>query len=125
MVGRVGDRALNDGASRTASARPSHTAYAIVNYGSPCPERERSTAELSPLYVQERFTCQGIGSALLAHAENLVVGHTGNPLWLSINTKNVRAMAFYEAHGYTKIGVSQFRLGNADHENNVLVAPGA
>ena len=35
------------------------------------------------------------------------------------------AIAFYAKHGYTKVGITFFELGNENHENLVLVGPDA
>jgi len=42
-----------------------------------------------------------------------------------VNSANIRAKAFYTKHGYTSIGITNFRLGNEEHENLVLVGPDA
>ena len=99
--------------------------YALVNVGVSCPEPTSSTIQLATLYVQEHFAGKGVGSALLAMAEALAAEHAGKPLWLTVNAKNNRAIAFYAKHGYTKIGVTQFRLGERDHENHVFVGSNA
>lgn len=99
--------------------------YALVNYRSPCPNQASFTAELATLYVQEHFTGKHVGSALLANVEASAIERTRSPLWLSVNANNKRALAFYAFHGYCKIGVCQFKLGNECHENHVLVAKDA
>ena len=97
--------------------------YARIGFGAVCSERSASTAELTTLYVQEHFTGQGVGSALLAQAETLVWQRTGQALWLTVNAQNARAIAFYTAHAYSKIGTAWFVLGGERHENHVLLAP--
>jgi ribosomal protein S18 acetylase RimI-like enzyme len=47
------------------------------------------------------------------------------PIWLKTNSQNSRAIAFYAKHGYTKIGITFFELGNEKYENVVLVGPAA
>jgi GNAT superfamily N-acetyltransferase len=108
-----------------AEANANLIGYARVDFGNPCPHRVACTAELATLYVQEHFTRKGVGSALLSRMEALAMKCTSNPLWLTVNAKNARAITFYARHGYPTIGVSQFRLGSEDHENNVLVAKAA
>ena len=98
--------------------------YARIGFGAVCPALSASTAELATLYVQEHFTGQGVGSALLAQAQALVQQRTKQPLWLTVNAQNARAIAFYAAHGYSKLGTDWFMLGGERHENHVLVAPG-
>ena len=98
--------------------------YARIGFGAVCPERSASTAELATLYVQEHFTGQGVGSALLAQAQALVWQRTQQPLWLTVNAQNARAISFYVTHGYSKLGTAWFALGGERHENHVLLAPG-
>jgi diamine N-acetyltransferase len=45
------------------------------------------------------------------------------PIWLKTNSQNSRAIAFYAKHGYTKVGITFFELGNEKHENVVLIGP--
>ena len=95
--------------------------YALVDPGVPCPASPSFTVQLATLYVQEHFAGKGVGAALLAVAEALAAEHSNKPLWLNANATNNRAIAFYAKHGYTKVGVAQFRLGERDHENHVFV----
>ena len=95
--------------------------YALIDVGVSRPEPTSSKAQLATLYVQEHFVGKGVGSALLAMAEALAAQNATKPLWLTVNAKNHRAIAFYAKHGYTKIGATQFRLGDNDHENHVFV----
>jgi len=99
--------------------------YAVVTFDAECPAAAGSTTELATLYVQEHFAGRGIGSSLLAQAAALAARRCGTPLWLTVNAKNSRAIAFYRDRGYTKIGISQFRLGSEDHENHVLLGGNA
>ena len=94
---------------------------AIVNIGTPCPEFTGAKAELATLYVQEHFAGKGVGSSLLNQAELWAGQRTENPLWLTVNSKNTHAIAFYAKRGYTAVGVTYFKLGHESHENLVLV----
>jgi ribosomal protein S18 acetylase RimI-like enzyme len=95
--------------------------YARVDVGASCAEAASATAELATLYVQEHFIGKGAGSALLGHAEAVAFERTGNPLWLKVNARNNKAIAFYARRGYTKIGIAYFSLGGDEHENLVLL----
>lgn len=95
--------------------------YAVLSYGSTCPLPCSSHAELSTLYVQAPFTGQGLGTELLTEAASCARQRAGCALWLTVNSHNSRAVAFYAKHGYAKLGITQFRLGDADHENLVLI----
>jgi ribosomal protein S18 acetylase RimI-like enzyme len=99
--------------------------YARVTSGTACPVPTRSAVELATLYVQEHFIGQGVGRALLGQAEQWARQRAGTSIWLTVNSRNLRALAFYEKHGYTRLGITHFTLGHAQHENLVLGGPHA
>jgi len=79
--------------------------------------------EIETLYIQESLTGRGIGSALLAHAREIAMTRTGTKaVWLAVNSRNVRAISFYQSRGLTQDGVTYFELGGTKHENIVMVA---
>lgn len=98
---------------------------AVVRLGMPCPAGTIAKAELQTLYVQEHFIGQGVGKALLGAAEAAARQRSGGPLWLTVNARNARAIAFYGRRGYEKVGTATFVLGEGRHENHVLVGRGA
>ena len=99
--------------------------YAVVSASAACPIPSVSGAELATLYVQEPFLGKGVGALLLKHVELWAMERMRAPIWLKTNSQNSRAIAFYAKHGYTKVGITFFELGNAKHENVVLVGPAA
>jgi diamine N-acetyltransferase len=68
----------------------------------------RRRIELQTLYVQEHFIGQGVGKALLQAAEAKAREHSGCPLWLTVNARNAKAIAFYERQAYSKVGTAHF-----------------
>lgn len=94
---------------------------AVVKFGVPCPASERSSTELETLYVQEPFVSQGVGKLLLQAAQAKAREHVNTALWLTVNAKNSRAIAFYQNLGYSKVGTTYFVLGAGRHENHVLI----
>jgi len=94
---------------------------AVVKFGAQCPTGARSAVELQTLYVQEHFIGRGVGKALLQAAETKAREQSGSALWLTVNAKNARAIAFYEHQGYSKIGTTYFVLGEGRYENHVLI----
>jgi len=95
--------------------------FAVVKRGAACPaEGVASTVELQTLYVQAHFLGHGVGKALIAAAEEVAQ----SALWLTVNAKNDRAIAFYARQGYEKVGTTYFVLGEGRHENHVLVGQG-
>ena len=98
---------------------------AVVKFGAPCPAGNASSAELQTLYVQEYFLGCGAGKSLLRAAEAEAKRRSNGVLWLTVNAKNARAIAFYAHQGYAKIGTTYFVLGEGRHENHVLVGADA
>ncbi len=95
--------------------------YATVTGSNLCPAPASAKVELATLYVQEHFMGKGIGHALLLCAEQWAHQRERSHLWLTTNSQNRRAIAFYTKHGYTKIGITHFELDTEKHENVVLV----
>jgi len=77
--------------------------------------------ELDRLYVQERFTGQGLGKALLNHVEALAASSGASKLWLTAWVKNLRALGFYAALGYVEVGMTMYRFEDEAHENRLFV----
>jgi diamine N-acetyltransferase len=96
--------------------------YALVNAGVACPSGGPNL-EVTSLYVQEHFAGQGIGSALLQGCRQIAELRTGSAdYWLTVNAKNLPAIAFYGRHGLVKTGTAYFELGGEKHENHVMVS---
>ena len=77
-------------------------------------------AKLETLYVQEHFTGQGIGQALLQRALQEITDKF-DTLWLMANAQNQRAIDFYLAMGFIEEGITYFDLEGSQHKNLVLV----
>lgn len=112
----------SDSAALLVAEKNKHlVGYARLAFNAVCPVPGAGTAELATLYVQAHFTGRGVGAALLADAQALARQRAQQPLWLTVNAQNVRAVAFYAAQGCSKIGSAQFVLGGESHPNHVLV----
>lgn len=85
--------------------------------GAPDPE----AAELCRLYVQERFTGQGVGRALLHAAQAQAKLAGAQHLWLTAWVDNQRARQFYAAQGYQDQGPVTFSFEGAAYENRLFV----
>ncbi len=108
-----------------AESGASFAGLAVIKFDTPCPAGNHSSAELQTLYVQEHFIGQGAGKLLLRAAEAEAKQRSNGVLWLTVNAKNARAIAFYAQHGYTKVGATYFALGGGRHENHVLIGADA
>ena len=76
--------------------------------------------ELERLYVQEPFTRQGIGKALLQAAEVAAAQQAAQVMWLSVWVGNERALTFYAAQGYEDNGEVMFHMQGQAIPNRVL-----
>jgi len=99
--------------------------FAVIQFGVQCPAGASSAAELRTLYVQEHYIGHGVGKSLLQTAEARAREQSESALWLTVNAKNAKAIAFYTRQGYSKVGTAYFVLGEGRHENHVLIGPDA
>ena len=99
-------------------------AFAQLTFGSiqPLAAVERAV-ELNRLYVQGRFTAKGIGKALLHRAEGLAASRGASTLWLTVWTRNQRALAFYASQQYQDVGSTMYVFQEEQFENRVLAKP--
>ena len=83
--------------------------------------------ELARLYVDPSVQRQGVGLALLRHAEAEAARADGSGLWLTAWAENRRALAFYAAAGYTDLGRWDYVFEDRAYENRVMfrALPGA
>jgi ribosomal protein S18 acetylase RimI-like enzyme len=77
-------------------------------------------AELDRLYVQEPFTGQGLGRALLQTAEQAMAQQGATVMWLTPWVHNHRALAFYARQGYADHGHVIFEMDGELVDNRVL-----
>ena len=108
-----------------AESGASLVGLAVIKFDTPCPAGGHSSAELQTLYVQDHFIGQGAGKLLLQAAEAEARQRSNGVLWLTVNAKNARAIAFYAHQGYIKAGTTYFALGEGRHENHVLIGTDA
>ena len=66
--------------------------------------------EIKELYVDHFFQSQGIGAKLIEYAKET---HRVDYLWAI--EKNIRAIAFYEAHGFRMTGEKAFEEGTTEY----------
>ncbi|WP_407317140.1 N-acetyltransferase [Isoptericola halotolerans] len=110
--------------------------YALLARGEPAGDEEsavlRSVAgsgpsvELSKIYVHPGHLGVGTAGRLLdvatAEAHRLA---PGRPFWLGTNGENQRAQAFYRRHGFDVVGRRTYDVGGVQHDDVVMLHPGA
>ncbi|WP_277509767.1 GNAT family N-acetyltransferase [Ereboglobus sp. PH5-5] len=81
---------------------------------------DAAQAEITRLYVLERFTRQGVGSRLLRHATGHAFAAGATAVWLSAWAGNQRAIDFYKKHNWLHVGETSFMLGAVAHPNHIF-----
>lgn len=66
----------------------------------PCVFYAPPYAEITELFVEERYRQQGIGRALLAHAERLARSAGAEELFVATNFENTTALSLYRSAGF-------------------------
>jgi ribosomal protein S18 acetylase RimI-like enzyme len=79
--------------------------------------------EVQQLYVDAAWQRKGVGRALMdwAVATAREQGRAG--LWLSVWQDADWAKTFYEAYGFRKAGIAEFRLGRSRYEDYLMWLP--
>lgn len=96
-------------------------AFAQLTLGRPLPvDPAPPAAELNRLYVHERFTGTGLGTALRQRAEARAAEEGCAVLWLTGWIGNTRALAFYGRRGYKDVGTSTYSFEGDHYENRVF-----
>ncbi|WP_367328485.1 GNAT family N-acetyltransferase [Lentimicrobium sp.] len=94
---------------------------AVVVFDAECPvQGSNSSAEISVLYVLERFTGIGAGKKLLSHAIRLMQEEGYGNAWLTVYHKNTRAIGFYRHFGFTDAGKTYFSMQENQYENRIM-----
>ncbi|MBV6647797.1 MAG: GNAT family N-acetyltransferase [Cyclobacteriaceae bacterium] len=76
--------------------------------------QEEGGVELQRIYVINNHQGLGLGEQMLKQAIN-IAKQSGLPfLWLGVWEKNLRAVTFYERHGFEKFGKHSFMMGEEE-----------
>jgi ribosomal protein S18 acetylase RimI-like enzyme len=78
--------------------------------------------ELTQLYLDRPWHGRGVADLVLARLADLALDLGARLVRLGVWEHNGRAIAFYEKHGFTQVGVQEFRLGGELHNDHVMVA---
>jgi ribosomal protein S18 acetylase RimI-like enzyme len=79
--------------------------------------------ELKRLYVARAWHGRGVAQALMNAVLNAARARGAKTLWLGVWERNPRAVAFYEKHGFTRVGEHSFILGSDVQTDWVLARP--
>ncbi len=97
--------------------------YAALDFDAYQPAVPHTDVELQTLYVLPRFNRQGIGKALLTACKTIASERAGHDaLWLSVNSQNHAALAFYNCQQFEQYGTLFFELESVRYENRILAS---
>lgn len=81
--------------------------------------RIRPTVELSKCYVHPDHHGAGIAGSLMDAALGAGRARQSAGVWLGVNQENGRAQAFYGKHGFERVGVKRFLVGERYEDDYV------
>ncbi len=91
-----------------------------LSNGKAAPVEGCSAMEISTLYIQPRHQGRGLGKALLKQGLNSAQAENAPSVWLTTNSENTKAIAFYMRHGFEKVGTTHFQIQDQSYLNDVL-----
>ena len=91
-----------------------------ISHGQAAPVAGCSTMEISTLYVQSRHHGKGLGRALLEQGLAYARAADTASVWLTTNSENAPAIAFYLKQGFEKVGTTHFRIQDQAYLNDVF-----
>ena len=91
-----------------------------ISGGKAAPVADCSALEISTLYVQPRHHGRGLGRLLLEHGLRYARDTGSRSVWLTTNSENSPAIAFYLKHGFEKVGTTNFRIQDQAYLNDVF-----
>ena len=91
-----------------------------VSHGKEAPVANCSSMEISTLYVQPRHHGRGLGRLLLEQGLNYARNNSSPSVWLTTNSENTPAIAFYLKQGFQKVGTTHFRIQEQAYLNDVF-----
>lgn len=80
----------------------------------------RPTIEFSKVYVLAESHGTGAGAALMRASLDAARAAGAATAWLGVNEENARAIAFYERHGFAKVGEKHFVVGGRVEDDWVM-----
>lgn len=79
--------------------------------------------ELQKIYVLPEYQSHGIGAALMKQVKILTEKLYPDYIWLDTHISNLRAVKFYERHGFQKMGTYYFTIGSQSFEYFLMGLP--
>jgi len=81
---------------------------------------DMAAMELERIYIKKQFQGKQLGSKALNHIIEIAKKKNKTSLWLGVWEHNLKAIKFYEYHGFRSFGKHLFMLGN-DQQYDILM----
>jgi ribosomal protein S18 acetylase RimI-like enzyme len=76
--------------------------------------------EIAAIYIREDAIGKGYGHALLTCAENELCVQGYERIVIDVLSQNTKAIAFYQSHGYLKVGETVFNRNDKDYPLDIM-----
>ncbi|WP_235511449.1 N-acetyltransferase [Agromyces sp. Root81] len=119
----------DDAGAAGAADAPRLLGYTMLVAGEPGdPDAARAVTarpaiEFSKVYVLAGSHGTGTGAALMRASLEAARASGAATAWLGVNEENARAIAFYERHGFAKVGDKHFVVGGRVEDDWVMEHP--
>ena len=95
--------------------------YFKLNWGDAQKDiHDENAVEIERIYVLKEFQRKRIGQQMLAKTIELAKDKGAEYIWLGVWEKNIKAIRFYEKHGFEKFGEHVFMLGNDKQTDHLM-----
>jgi ribosomal protein S18 acetylase RimI-like enzyme len=96
--------------------------YVLIREGDEVPEgvTARASVEIVRFYVDRAWHGAGVARNLMASALESARSRGARGIWLGVWEHNVRAVRFYEKHGFRDVGSHAFVLGTDVQTDRVM-----
>ena len=92
----------------------------VCNFGPSQTPGFPEDGEVAAIYIREDAIGKGYGHALLLYAEDALRVQGYAHLVLDVLSQNKRAIKFYQAYGYTKVGQRNFTRAGKDYPLDIM-----
>jgi ribosomal protein S18 acetylase RimI-like enzyme len=98
--------------------------FVVLEFGSICPDTPslKKPVKLQKFYVKAKFHGTKVTGKLMEEAKNVCIKEKYTDIWLSVFSKNERAIRFYSKFKFVAVGTTNFTMGSETHLDNLMVA---
>lgn len=98
-----------------------HVGYAMLRRGSESQAvRASAPAEVQRIYAHRSMHGRGVGARLLQACLQQALAWGCDVVWLGVWERNPRGIAFYEKHGFRRVGEQRFLVGTDSQRDYVM-----